>query len=50
MKFIEVLKGIIDDFGTLEPCLPWIDDTMIPLLSEIEEYGVRVDREKFFDR
>ena len=50
MKFIEVLKGIIDDFGTLEPCLPWIDDTMIPLLSQIEEYGVRVDREKFLDR
>ena len=50
MKFIEVLSGIIDDFGTLEPCLPWIDDTMIPLLSQIEQKGIGVDREKFFDR
>ena len=50
MKFIEVLSGIIDDFGTLEPCLPWIDDTMIPILSQIEQKGIGVDREKFFDR
>tara|TARA_Y100001938_G_C8076862_1_gene426629 strand:- start:709 stop:1980 length:1272 start_codon:yes stop_codon:yes gene_type:complete len=50
MKFIEVLKGIKNDFGTLEPCLPWIDDTMIPILSEIEQIGLRVDREKFIDR
>ena len=50
MRFGEVLKGIIDDFGTLEPCLPWIDDTMIPLLSDIERKGIQVDREKFFDR
>ena len=50
MKFIEVLSGIIDDFGTLEPCLPWIDDTMIPILSDIEQKGIQVDREKFFDR
>ena len=50
MKFIEVLKGIIDDFGTLEPCLPWIDDTMIPILSDIEQSGLGVDREKFIDR
>ena len=50
MKFIEVLKGIIDDFGTLNPCLPWIDDTMIPILSDIEQKGLQVDREKFFDR
>ena len=50
MKFGEVLRDIIDDFGTLEPCLPWIDDTMIPLLSQIEQKGVRVDTEKFLDR
>ena len=50
MKFIEVLSGMIDDFGTLEPCLPWIDDTMIPILSQIEQKGLGVDREKFFDR
>jgi hypothetical protein len=50
MKFIEVLNGIVDDWGTLEPCLPWIDDTMIPTLSDIELLGIQVDREKFFDR
>ena len=50
MKFIEVLKGVRDDFGILEPCLPWIDNTMIPILSEIEQKGLQVDREKFFDR
>ena len=50
MKFIEVLSGIIDDWDTLEPCLPWIDDTMIPILSQIEQKGIGVDREKFFDR
>jgi len=50
MKFIEVLNGIVDDWGTLEPCLPWIDDTMIPTLSDIEVKGIQVDREKFFDR
>jgi len=50
MKFIEVLKGIIDDFGTLEPCLPWIDDTMIPILSDVEQSGLGVDRKKFLDR
>ena len=50
MKFIEVLNGIVGDWGTLEPCLPWIDDTMIPLLSEIEQKGLGVDRKKFIDR
>ena len=50
MKFIEVLNGIVDDWGTLEPCLPWIDDTMIPILSDLEQSGLGVDREKFLDR
>ena len=50
MKFIEVLNGIVGDWGTLKPCLPWIDDTMIPTLSDIELLGIQVDREKFFDR
>ena len=47
MKFIEVLKGIIDDFGTLNPCLPWIDDTMIPILSEIEQKGFQTIGKNF---
>ena len=50
MKFIEVLSGIIDDWDTLEPCLPWIDDTMIPILSDVEQSGLGVDRKKFLDR
>jgi hypothetical protein len=56
MKFIEVLNGIVGDWhpnylrNTLKPCLPWIDDTMIPTLSDIELLGIQVDREKFFDR
>ena len=28
----------------------WIDDTMIPILSDVEQKGVQVDRKKFFDR
>jgi len=50
MKFIEVLGSIIGDWGTLEPCLPWIDDTMIPILSDLEQSGLGVDRKKFIDR
>jgi len=34
----------------LEPCLPWIDDTMIPILSDLEQSGLGVDRKKFIDR
>ena len=50
MKFMEVLEGVVDDFGTLTPTFGWIDDTMIPILSDIERLGIQVDREKFFDR
>jgi hypothetical protein len=28
----------------------WYNDTFIPTLSQIEQFGIRVDREKFFDR
>ena len=50
MKFMEVLEGVVDDFGTLTPTFGWIDDTMIPILSDIERKGIQVDREKFLDR
>ena len=50
MKFIEVLEGVVDDFGKLTPTFGWIDDTMIPILSDIERKGIQVDREKFLDR
>ena len=50
MKFMEVLGDISDDFGNLRPTFDWIDDTMIPILSDVERLGIRVDREKFFDK
>jgi hypothetical protein len=49
MKFGEVLRGIGDDWN-LSTINSWIDDTMIPILSELERLGVRVDTEKFLDR
>ena len=50
MKFMEVLEGIVDEFGELTPTFGWIDDTMIPILSDVERKGIQVDREKFLDR
>ena len=50
MKFMEVLEVVVDDFGKLTPTFGWIDDTMIPILSDIERKGIQVDREKFLDR
>jgi hypothetical protein len=49
MKFGEVLRGIGDDWN-LSTINSWIDDTMIPILSDVERLGVRVDTEKFLDR
>ena len=50
MRFMGVLEGIVDDFGKLTPTFGWIDDTMIPILSDVERMGIQVDREKFLDR
>ena len=49
MRFGDVLRGITTDWK-LYDTVPWIDDTMIPILSDIERYGVRVDTKKFIDR
>ena len=49
MKWSEVLKGITNEWN-LDNTTPWIDDTMIPILSDIERNGVRVDTKKFIDR
>ena len=46
MRFIEVLEGIENDFDNLQPPNTWIDDTMIPILSEIEQKGVMISRFK----
>jgi hypothetical protein len=55
MKWGEVLKGIVDGFSLLpiyekSGKSKWVEETMIPLLSDIERYGVRVDTKKFIDR
>ena len=55
MRFGEVLKGIVDEFSLLpinekSGKSKWVEETMIPLLSDIERYGVRVDTKKFIDR
>jgi hypothetical protein len=62
MKWGEVLKGMVNDFGEISPTYNtyykdfikdntnWVDDTMIPILSEIEQSGLNVDTEKFLDR
>jgi hypothetical protein len=62
MKWGEVLRGMVEEWGELTPAHPnyykqftkdntnWIDDTMIPILSEIEMIGISVDTEKFIDR
>jgi len=55
MKWIEVLGGIVEKYSLL-PLLEkrgkidWIDNTMIPILSDMERKGLHVDTEKFFDR
>ena len=50
MKWSEYLTSFVDSFSLPTPSPSWIDDTMIPLLSDIERYGVRVDEKKFIDR
>jgi hypothetical protein len=51
MKWVEYLNSLFITFPINENMgNSWVDDTMIPLLSQIERYGVGVDREKFIDR
>ena len=49
MKWGEVLKGITNEWN-LSNTNSWVDDTMIPILSEIEQSGLNVDTKKFIDR
>ena len=49
MKWGELLRGIVDEWKLYE-VNEWVNDTMIPLLSDIERSGIGVDREKFLDR
>lgn len=50
MKWGEYLTTFVNQFNLPTPTKSWVDDTMIPILSDIEEYGISVDTEKFFDR
>ena len=53
MKWGEVLRGFTNQFEpqlTLSFTDSWINKVMIPVLSHIEQKGIRVDREKFIDR
>ena len=50
MKWSEYLTSFVNKLNLPTPTPSWIDDTMIPILSDIERYGVRVDGEKFLDR
>jgi len=49
MKWGEVLQGIVGEWD-IKDTNNWVDETMIPILSDIERKGIQVDREKFFDR
>ena len=49
MKWGEVLRGIVGEWD-VEHTNKWVDETMIPLLSDIERKGINVDRKKFIDR
>ena len=50
MKWVEILNELCSQYHSSDFQTLWIDDTMIPILSDIERYGVRVDKVKFFDR
>lgn len=49
MKWGEVLREIVGEWNLIDTN-NWIDNTMIPILSQIEQKGLRVDTEKFLDR
>lgn len=54
MRWIEVLSSVVEEIKNLpindKIGKNWIDDEMIPILSEIEMSGLRVEPLKFFDR
>jgi hypothetical protein len=49
MKWIDTLTRIVDELNPSNE-KSWVNDTMIPILSDIERKGIRVDRKKFIDR
>jgi hypothetical protein len=49
MKWGEVLRDVVGEWD-IKHTNNWVDETMIPILSDIERKGIQVDRGKFFDR
>jgi hypothetical protein len=53
LKLGEIVQSFITQFTSLDTTnhnFNWYNNTYIPILSAIEEFGIRVDREKFSDR
>ena len=50
MKWGEHLKLFVDSLTLPTPTPSWMNNDVIPLLSDIERFGVRVDEKKFIDR
>ena len=50
MKWGEHLKSFVDSLTLPNPTPSWMNNDVIPLLSDIERFGVRVEEEKFIDR
>ena len=50
MKWGEFLTTFVNNLNLPSKYESWVDKTMIPLLSDIERYGINVDEKKFIDR
>jgi len=50
MKWGEYLTSFVNSFNLPTPTRSWMNNHVIPILSDIERFGVRVDEEKFLDR
>lgn len=54
IPILKLCEAIESEFGKVvkDNCKTynWYNDTFLPTLSDIERYGIRVDREKFIDR
>lgn len=53
LKLGEIIQTFIPQFTSLDNTdynFNWYNNTYIPILSELERFGIRVDREKFSDR
>ena len=53
LKLGEIIQSFISQFTSLDNTdynFNWYNETYIPILSDIEQFGIRVDRKKFSDR